>query len=338
MDEIVLDKELALSIVIPVYNAEAYIALCLESIFKQSFSSYEIIIVDDGSTDRSGAICDELAKDRENVFVLHTENKGPSPARNLGLSRARGKYLGFVDQDDIIHPQMFEILMEEALSGDFDVVACGFESFSSDNPPKISAIDKKEVSFRRLCNKEFVTDYWNEAYLKLGVPQWTNVFRTSMLKKIGINEKYFFYEDLNTQPAVLENSSRCSYTDYKLYYYRNDNSSITRSKINRAKIDKLGSWKNIIIPFLERNCDTDSIKKGYRAYIDRYESIAHAICESGVDTKIIPREYRKYLVYALRRLGLLKPGKKGSSFVNYLLLITNLDLWYRYVKRQKRGL
>lgn len=332
-----MDKELALSIVIPVYNAESYIVPCVESIFRQTFSNYEIIIVDDGSTDRSGKLCDELAKGHENVLVLHTENNGPSPARNLGLSRARGKYLGFVDQDDLIHPQMFEILMEEAFSGDFDVVACGFEHFTSDNLPKIFPIDKKKIAFRRLFNKEFVKDYWNEAYLKLGVPQWTNVFRTSMLKKIGINEKYFYYEDLNTQPAVLENSSRCSYTDYKLYYYRNDNSSITRSKINRAKIDKLGSWKNILIPFLERNCDKDSIKKGYQTYVSRYEKIAYDIFESGINKKTIPREYRKYLVYALRRLGMLKPGIKGSSFKYYFLLITNLNLWYRYVKKQKRS-
>lgn len=328
-----MKEEVSLSIVIPVYNAELFLAPCLESIFRQTFSDYEIILVDDGSTDRSGAICDELAKGRENILVLHTENRGPAPARNLGLSRAHGKYLGFVDQDDLIHPQMFEILMEEALSGDFDVVACGFESFSSENPPQTLPIDKEKVAFRRLYNREFITDFWNEAYLKLGVPQWTTIFRTSILKKVGITEKYFYYEDLNTQPAVLENSSSTSYTDCKLYYYRVDNNSITRSSLNLKKIDKLGSWKNILIPFLERNCDEESIRKGYQMYITRYENIAHVICESGNKIKI-PREYRRYLFHVLRRLGLLRPGKKGSSLTYYLLLLTNIRAWYRHVKKK----
>lgn len=328
-----MKEEVSLSIVIPVYNAEPFLAPCVESIFRQTFSDYEIILVDDGSTDCSGAVCDELAKGHENVLVLHTENRGPSPARNLGLSRARGKYLGFVDQDDLIHPQMFEILMEEALSGDFDVVACGFESFSSENPPKTFPIKKEEISFRRLYNREFVTDFWNEAYLKLGVPQWTTIFRTSILKKVGICEKYFYYEDLNTQPAVLENSTRTSYTDCKLYYYRVDNSSITRSSINLKKVDKLGSWKNILIPFLERNCDEESIRKGYQMYITRYENIASFICRDQCKLKI-PREYRRYLFHVLRRLGLLKPGKKGSSLTYYLLLLTNIRAWYRHVKKK----
>ena len=329
-----MKKEVSLSIVIPVYNAEPYLVPCVESIFKQTFSDYELILVDDGSTDRSGELCDELAKGRENVLVLHTENQGPAPARNLGLSRASGTYLGFVDQDDLVHPQMFEILMEEALSGDFDVVACGFESFSSENPPEVQSINKEEVSFRRLCHREFITDFWNEAYLKLGVPQWTNIFRTSMLKKIGICEKYFYYEDLNTQPAVLENSTRTSYTEYKLYYYRSDNSSIVRSSINPKKIDKLGSWKNILIPFLERNCDAENIKKGYQMYITRYENIAYAICEDGGKIKKIPREYRRYLLHILRRLGLLKPGNAGSSVTYYLLLLVSLRAWSRYLKKK----
>ena len=95
-----------LSIIVPVYNVEKYIERCIKSILNQSFTNFELILVDDGSPDNCGKICDEYKKKDSRIKVIHKKNGGLSDARNAGLNIATGKYIGFVDSDDIIHPQM----------------------------------------------------------------------------------------------------------------------------------------------------------------------------------------------------------------------------------------
>ncbi len=101
-----------ISVIVPVYNIEKYLERCVASVRNQTYTNLEILLVDDGSTDSSGALCDRLAKEDERIRVFHKENGGSSSARNLGIVQARGEYLGFVDSDDYISPDMYEILYE----------------------------------------------------------------------------------------------------------------------------------------------------------------------------------------------------------------------------------
>ncbi|MCB8516908.1 glycosyltransferase, partial [Enterococcus durans] len=98
-----------ISIIVPIYNVEQYLRKCVDSILAQTFTDFEVILVDDGSPDNSGAICDEYAKLDSRVRVIHKENGGLSDARNAGIEIAKGKYLGFVDSDDFIDKDMYEI-------------------------------------------------------------------------------------------------------------------------------------------------------------------------------------------------------------------------------------
>ena len=104
-----MEKSL-ISIIVPVYNVEQYVKCCVESIIQQTYKNLEIILVNDGSTDNSGYICDDLAKNDNRLRVIHQENKGLSAARNSGMSIAKGKYIGFVDSDDYINVRMYEKL------------------------------------------------------------------------------------------------------------------------------------------------------------------------------------------------------------------------------------
>ena len=97
-----------ISIIVPVYNIEEYLPRCIESILNQTYNNLELILVDDGSKDKSGEICDAYAKKDNRVVVLHKENGGSSSARNAGIAIAKGEYLGFVDSDDYIEPDMYE--------------------------------------------------------------------------------------------------------------------------------------------------------------------------------------------------------------------------------------
>ena len=118
--------EYAVSIIVPVYNAEESLNKCVGSLFVQTLDDLEIILVDDGSTDGSPALCDELARGHENVKVLHNKNGGPALARNAGLEAARGRYIGFVDSDDLAEPDMFARLFNKAEQTGADIVFCDF--------------------------------------------------------------------------------------------------------------------------------------------------------------------------------------------------------------------
>ena len=109
-------KPVLISIIVPVYNVFGYLARCVDSIRRQTYRNLEIILVDDGSTDRSGALAEKLAMGDRRIRVFHKENGGSSSARNLGISKARGEYIGFIDSDDYIEPAMYQRLLEAALS------------------------------------------------------------------------------------------------------------------------------------------------------------------------------------------------------------------------------
>lgn len=118
-----------LSIIVPVYNAENYLDRCVNSIMNQTFKDFELILVDDGSTDASGKMCDDYADQNFNIKVIHQYNKGIGPARNTGILNSNGEYIGFVDNDDFISPIMYENLIRVALNTNSDIVSCNHQKF-----------------------------------------------------------------------------------------------------------------------------------------------------------------------------------------------------------------
>ncbi|MEG0087047.1 MAG: glycosyltransferase, partial [Niameybacter sp.] len=130
MDKKVERTQPTLSIIVPVYNVEKYLPKCIESILAQSFTDFEVILIDDGATDKSGEICEEYANKDTRIKIIHKENGGLSSARNAGIELSNGNYIGFVDSDDFIHPQMYEILLREARSSNSDVVICRYKCWN----------------------------------------------------------------------------------------------------------------------------------------------------------------------------------------------------------------
>ena len=116
----------AVSIIVPVYNTERFLNRCIDSVLAQTYSDWELLLVDDGSTDSSGSICDEYATQDSRIRVFHKENGGVSSARNLGLDYARGEWITFVDSDDYIAPDMIEKLYETQKRNNADITVCGY--------------------------------------------------------------------------------------------------------------------------------------------------------------------------------------------------------------------
>lgn len=122
---------ISVSIIVPVYNAEKYLRRCIDSILSQSFEHFELLLVDDGSTDSSGVICDEYATKDNRVRVFHKTNGGVSSARNLGIVKSCGEWVAFVDADDRLLKDALNILMNKSASGT-DLVICGYEIYNED--------------------------------------------------------------------------------------------------------------------------------------------------------------------------------------------------------------
>lgn len=118
-----------ISVIVPVYKVEKYLDQCVASIVSQSFSDLEIILVDDGSPDNCPAMCDAWAKRDSRIRVIHKENGGLSDARNAGMAAAKGSFIGFVDSDDIIPPEMYQVLFSLLKQDDSDIAACGIKQF-----------------------------------------------------------------------------------------------------------------------------------------------------------------------------------------------------------------
>lgn len=125
-----------ISVIIPVYNTEPFLYTCIDSVLAQSFTDYEVLLIDDGSTDQSGLICDQYASKDGRIRVFHTENRGPSCARNLGLDEAKGQYIAMVDSDDVLLSKDYlRIMYDAAVNENAEVVICGHVQFPQNEPP-----------------------------------------------------------------------------------------------------------------------------------------------------------------------------------------------------------
>ena len=218
------------SIVIPVYNGEKYIDDCMKCMKSQTYQQIEIILVDDGSKDRSGAICDEYAKTDDRIKVCHQENGGLSSARNLGIRNATGKYVIFFDVDDAVESDIIKDNVELAEKNQADVVMCGFWYYD---------VDKKELIPNKL-DKSFVgtaEEYFHNFLIQtmehevFNAP-WNKMIRRELLEKndLWFDTRYPIYEDI-IFAAELFNIAEKIVVNNKLYYkyfVRSSGSLITR--------------------------------------------------------------------------------------------------------------
>ena len=170
-----------ISIIVPVYKVEKQLEICIKSILSQTFSNFELILVDDGSPDNCGNICDEYQKKDNRIKVIHKENGGLSDARNVGLDIASGKYIAFVDSDDIIHPRMYEILFECINKSNSDIVQCKFKKFKSLDEVK-DDLDDYNGSFEKYDNKTAIMDMIDNN--NINVNSWNKLYKSELFETL----------------------------------------------------------------------------------------------------------------------------------------------------------
>lgn len=208
-----MDDEL-ISIIVPVYNTEKYIERCIDSIINQTYSNIEIILIDDGTLDKSGEICDLYVNKDKRIRVIHKKNGGLADARNEGIENAKGKYLAFIDSDDYIKNTMIEVLYKNLVKNNADISICDFVQVDENNQMKYNNYSRKE--FNMADNSKF-ENLRNEYYLVTTV-QWNKLFRAEIFKNIRY-PKGKVNEDEFVVANELYNAKKISYILEPLYYY-----------------------------------------------------------------------------------------------------------------------
>ena len=219
-----------ISIIVPVYNVEQYLEKCVDSIINQKYKNLEIILVDDGATDSSSKLCDELAKIDNRIKVYHKENGGLSDARNYGVERATGDYIGFVDSDDYIDAEMYEKLYEAIKKENVDVAECNLKIIY---PNRVELFT--EQNYYNVCTKQ---EYLEE-YLKI-----EKIFGSACVRliKSNIAKKLKFpvgklYEDTYYAYDLIEKVDRYVIMNNPYYNYLMRENSITNTKFNPRIFD-----------------------------------------------------------------------------------------------------
>lgn len=233
-----MDKE-KLSIIVPVYKVEQYLDECIKSLVNQSYKNIEIILIDDGSPDRSGEICDDWARNDNRIYVIHKSNEGAAKARNEGLRIASGKYIGFVDSDDYASPYMFETLIHLMSSYHCDIAECGFCKTDTSHlkfdkniidMPKI--VDSETALKYHIQDKLFKQTIWNKVYNKSVIVPFT--------EGKYIDDEFWVYQ-------VIGKSKRLISVNAKMYAYRQQEQSVMHAGYSLKRLDALEAKK--------RRCD-----------------------------------------------------------------------------------
>ncbi|MDR2623947.1 MAG: glycosyltransferase [Methanobrevibacter sp.] len=236
-----------ISIIVPVYNVEKYLKRCIDSILNQTFKDFELILVNDGSTDDSGKICDDYKEKDNRIKVIHKKNGGLSSARNAGIDVAQGGYYGFVDSDDYISYDMYECLYKLIYCNDADIAICSIyhcysngqgrikknKSYSETNP-KTYTFDKQEALKIVLQGKIFSMNVINRLY------------KRDLFKNIRFPEEIKFAEDVPFSFNIFKNVKKVVFYSSPKYFYMHRSLSLTTSNFNTDTKDVIKSYKSIL--------------------------------------------------------------------------------------------
>lgn len=220
------------TIVIPVFNSELFISRCFESIINQTYTNFEVIVINDGSTDNSPGICNEYSEKDERFKVVHKKNGGVSSARNIGIKNTSGEYMTFIDSDDYIKNDYIETLVYEAYSNKADLISCGCTIFDENGSYKTNSLAGYELNDRLIFS---LIDSG------MGGTVWGKLVRTNLIKQNNVvfNEKLSFREDLLFWCELSKYIHEYSNIDYfGYYYYRSETNLSLSSNYDKNQFEK----------------------------------------------------------------------------------------------------
>ena len=241
-----MEQDILISVIVPVYNADKYLVRCVDSILNQTYSNLEIILVDDGAKDNSGAMCDDFARKDARIRVIHKENGGLSSARNAGIDIAKGEYFGFVDSDDWIEPEMYETMLTLARKNDAELVVAGRYDVDADTMEKTVGLCPRQeevISGIELLGRVFVWDNCDSS-------SCDKLFHRSLYD--GLRYAYgVVSEDVALFPYTAERVKRAVLCDKPFYNYYHHGGTISTSSVSE-KTFHFGEHTGVIYDYIRQ--------------------------------------------------------------------------------------
>lgn len=323
--------DIEISIIVAVFNSEKYLPRCIESILAQTFTNYELILVNDGSTDNSGEVCDNYAGLDNRVKVIHKENGGTASSRNAGVDIAKGKYIGFVDNDDYINQFMFETLYSHAIKHSADIVVCDF--LDVDGSTSINT--KTSYSNYNVVNLNNI-EALNYIYTTEGVKfivVWNKLYKRNLFKNIKY-EVGKLHEDETVAHKLLYECEKITYLKTELYYYVNRKGSITNLPYNIRRFDGVYTLNDRVDFFRNKN-ELDLHQKALKHYLQvffyNYNTAKENLKDIDKELKKLKRTFDKNFISLLKHKGY----DIGQKF--YFVLFRISPSLYEFVLDFRKG-
>ncbi|MGE9965396.1 glycosyltransferase family 2 protein [Fusicatenibacter saccharivorans] len=312
------------SMIVPVYQVEKYIAQCIESVLNQTFQDFELILIDDGSKDQSGRICDLYAAKDDRILVIHTENRGAAAARNVGLDHASGRYITFLDGDDYLDEHMIARLYEEIVDSEYDMVVCDFLNLLPDEEDNfIVHLQEKTVNGR-----EVLEHLKNERNYGLWTIVWNKIYKREVLENLRFPDGKYFEDEFFSNQLYL-NSNQIHVIPDVLCYHRVLASSTMNTQKIENYLDLLDALQERLDIYFKYDYSEDEIYKVLIFLLDPFTKCVRAKF-SGTNKKRV-EQTRRFIKIVSRRLM----GKNLSFVKKSSLVIIGLfpDLMYRIAIR-----
>ena len=289
------------SVIVPVYNVEAYLEKCVQSILRQTEQNFELLLVDDGSTDSSGQLCEELAKKDSRIRVIHQENQGLGGARNTGIREAKGDWLLLVDSDDWIEPEILEKSLEAGLREEADMVMFPFRSV--DEEGRELAVFRENVPLDRALSLKERKDV-----LLTAPVAWNKLYRTAFFRETGLAyPSRVWYEDIRTTPKLMALARRMVFLGDIGYNYLQRQGSIMNSGKVARNVEIIEAFDDILPWFREHGLFAE-----YRQELEHL-TVAHILLTSSV--RVLRMDHknpllRKFRAYVEREF----PTYRGNPY------------------------
>lgn len=298
-----------ISVIVPVYNVEKYLDKCVESIVNQTYKELEIILVDDGSTDNCPAMCDNWAKKDNRIKVIHKENGGVSSARNIGLDNVTGEYIGFVDSDDYLEPNMYELLIENLTVTNSDISVCSTFLVNENNDIKADNIFESQV-----LNQEEAVKFLS---YKMNNSLWNKLFKKEAFEGCKFEEGHTFGEDHLILLQVLKNVNRVSFISDSLYYYVQRSNSTTGSKFSKRSFDQV-YMKDALYNYVKENYSYVSEYYRKLSFTAR-ENMCRKIILSNAEREFA-KELNEYKKYMKKEFSIVKSNLSKRETLEYKMI------------------
>lgn len=317
-----------ISVIVPVYKVEPYLHCCVDSILAQTYADFELILVDDGSPDNCGAICDSYAEQDARVRVIHQENGGLSAARNAGIEAARGEYLTFIDSDDLITEDCLETLYLTLKKTKADIAVGDMQTFEDGEAVCTQAQPGKEIptvmSGREACLSIYQMDG------KIPVMAWGKLYKTELFAGIRYPVG-MIHEDDATTPKLLYRAKEVAQTDNKLYCYRQRQGSIMDTAAKKIRFDGISAAEGCLEFFRkEKDEELVALAQRFRTVVQS-KTIVKAYRNNPKPN--IPAQYRMSLWHALENI---RKWTGKDTYMWYLSLVyPRLVRPYSYILKLK---